>query len=62
VDLPFLPFVFDIAMGVRREDTALRDQLDGVIRRRNRDINALLDRFGVPMTGRRLFAPTHPGR
>jgi mxaJ protein len=48
VDLPFLPFVFDIAMGVRREDTALRDELDAILERRRPEIDALLDRYGVP--------------
>jgi mxaJ protein len=48
IDLPFLPFVFDISMGVRREDTALRDELDAVIERRRPEIDALLERYGVP--------------
>lgn len=48
IDLPFLPFVFDIAMGVRREDEALRDELDEVIDRREDEIRALLARYGVP--------------
>lgn len=49
VDLPFLPFVFDIAMGVRREDTTLRARLDSALVRRQDDITALLARFGVPL-------------
>ena len=48
VDLPFLPFVFDISMGVRREDTALRDELDAILERRRPEIEAILDRYGVP--------------
>jgi len=48
IDLPFLPFVFDVAMGVRRGNEALRDRLDAVIRTRRAEIDALLDRFGVP--------------
>jgi mxaJ protein len=48
VDVPYLPFVFDIAMGVRREDTALRDTLDAVLLRRRRDIDRLLAEYGVP--------------
>ena len=51
VDPPFLPFVFDISMAVRRGDTALRDELDGVLVRRRAEIDALLDRFGVPRVG-----------
>jgi mxaJ protein len=48
VDLPYLPFAFDIAMGVRRGDTTLRNSLDGVIRRRQHDIDRLLADYGVP--------------
>lgn len=49
VDLPFLPFVFDISMAVRREDKALRDRLDQVIEKRQPEIDAILRRYGVPM-------------
>lgn len=49
IDLPFLPFVFDIAMGVRREDTALRDELDAALERRSADIDAILREYHVPV-------------
>ena len=48
VDVPYLPFVFDIAMGVRRGETALRDSLDAVIHRRQRYIDRILADYGVP--------------
>jgi len=48
IDLPYLPFVFDIAMGVRRGDNALRDQVDAVLEREAPAIGRLLDRYGVP--------------
>jgi mxaJ protein len=48
VDVPYLPFVFDIAMGVRRGDTVLRDSLDAVIARRQHDIDRILADYGVP--------------
>ena len=48
VDLPYLPFVFDIAMAVRRGDTALRDSLDAVLARRRGDIDRILADYGVP--------------
>jgi mxaJ protein len=48
IDLPYLPFVFDISMGVRRGETALRDQLDAELERRQPEIDAILDRYGVP--------------
>lgn len=52
IDLPFLPQVFDIAIGVRHGEFALRDRLDEVLERRAEDIDALLDDFGVPYTRR----------
>lgn len=48
IDLPFLPFVFDIAMAVRRGDTALRDRLDAILVRREKEIDAILREYGVP--------------
>jgi len=47
IDLPYLPFVFDISMGVRRGDP-LRDVLDREIDRRRPDIDRILDAYGVP--------------
>jgi mxaJ protein len=49
IDLPFLPMVFDIAMGVRREDGPLKAALDEVLVRRRSEIRALLQRYGVPL-------------
>jgi mxaJ protein len=43
-----LTFAFDICMGVRRKSTDLRDRLNGFIARRQTDIDAILDEFGVP--------------
>lgn len=43
-----LAFQFSIAMGVRKDDQQLADQLDGVIERRQDDIDALLEGYGVP--------------
>src|SRR5205085_9195344 len=43
-----LPLVFDIAVGVRKGDTALRDQIDGVLARRRAEIDAILDSYNVP--------------
>ena len=48
IDPPFLPFVFDISMGVRRGDTKLRDRLDAEIERRRPEIDRILDAYGVP--------------
>jgi len=51
-DGPALPFEFDIAMGVRRGDDALRDALDRVLARRALEIRQILERFGVPLVSR----------
>ena len=47
-DSPSLPLAFDISMGVRPVDVALRDELDDFIVRRAADIDAILARYGVP--------------
>jgi mxaJ protein len=48
IDLPFLPFVFDISMGVRRENSGLKEQLNAIITRRRAEIDAILREYGVP--------------
>src|SRR3954453_19887879 len=50
-DLPFLPFVFDISMGVARGHESLRDQLNAIIARRRGAIDTILDSYGVPRVG-----------
>jgi mxaJ protein len=50
IDVPFLPQVFDIAMGVRREDKAFRDSLDVILEKEKPAITAILDTYGVPRT------------
>jgi len=51
-DLPFLPFVYDISMGVRRGDEDLRQQLDDFLVRRHDEIERILDEYGVPRVGK----------
>lgn len=46
--LASVPFEFAISMGVRRDDVELQRVLDDVIVRRQRDIDAILARYGVP--------------
>jgi mxaJ protein len=43
-------FEFDIAMGVRPGDRALRDELDAILERRRKDIDAILSEYSVPRT------------
>ena len=48
IDQPFLPFVFDISMGVRRDDQELRDQVEQVLEKRRDEIDRILESYGVP--------------
>jgi mxaJ protein len=48
-DGPALPMVYDISMGVRRDDVALRRELDAALARRAADIRAVLAEYGVPL-------------
>jgi mxaJ protein len=52
VDVPFLPFVFDVSMAVRRGDEALRDRLERALAAERRAIDALLADYGVPRVDR----------
>ena len=58
IDPPFMPFVFDMAMGVRRTDVDLRLRLDSVIARRRPEITAILDEYAVPRVGTIGGAPS----
>ena len=48
IDLPFLPFVYDISMGVRRGDDAFREELEEILVRKRALIESILDQYGVP--------------
>ncbi|HEY8611384.1 MAG TPA: substrate-binding domain-containing protein [Roseomonas sp.] len=48
IDGPRLPMVFDISMGVRREDEALQRELDAAMARNRDEIDAILTEYGVP--------------
>lgn len=43
-----IPMRFSIAMGVRKDDAALAGELDAALARLAPEIDALLDRYGVP--------------
>jgi mxaJ protein len=47
----FLPFIYDISMGVRRGDTAFRERLEGILDRRRGEIRKILEAYGVPLVG-----------
>jgi mxaJ protein len=43
------PFQYDIGMGVRRRDRALRDSLEAALDRRGPEIQSILKQYGVPV-------------
>jgi mxaJ protein len=45
---PNLPFHFDIAIGVRQGDEALKDSLDAELVRRRAAIQQILTNYGIP--------------
>lgn len=55
-------FQFDIAMGVRKGDHALRDQLNDFIAENGPEIAALLTSYGVPLLDKRFSSASgeHP--
>ena len=62
VDVPFLPFVFDVSMGVRRDSPALKAEVEDVLARRKDAVARILDDYGVPRVGvARRAAPRKEG-
>jgi len=47
-DPPGLRFSFAIAMGVRKQDIVLRDELNRLLDRRREEIQKILEEYGVP--------------
>jgi mxaJ protein len=45
---PHLPFTFSLAMGVRKNDKPLRDELEAVLNLKHDEIEAILNDYGVP--------------
>src|SRR4051812_6242183 len=46
---PGIPFTFAMSMGVRPGETALKTELEGVLQRRRKDIEKILDAYGIPV-------------
>lgn len=49
IDSSGFPFVFSIAMGVRKGDVALQRELNEILKRRKRDIEKILTDYGTPV-------------
>src|SRR5205823_2561497 len=52
LDPPALPLAFDIAMGVKKSNKPLRDQLNVIIERESPRIAKILDEYGIPRVPR----------
>jgi mxaJ protein len=48
IDRPFLPFVYDISVGVRRGEQDFRDRIDSILQQRRDEIQHLLKDYGIP--------------
>jgi mxaJ protein len=48
IDLPYLPFTYDISIGVRRGEDRLKDIIEQILDRRRADIDAILASYKVP--------------
>jgi mxaJ protein len=48
-----LPFAFDISLGVRKGDEALKKQLEQVLDRKQLEIQKILKDYGVPLMDRK---------
>jgi mxaJ protein len=60
IDVPFLPFVFDVSMAVRRGDDALREELDRTLAAERAAVDALLAAYHVPRVDRPAAAAPAP--
>jgi len=49
VEPPSPPSALDVAAGVRRGDTRMRDRLESALERRRGEIRAILETYGVPL-------------
>ena len=48
VDLPMLPMIYEISMGVRRGDDTLRNEINAALAKHRPEIDAILAEYGVP--------------
>lgn len=58
--MPGMPFAYDIAMGVRKDDQALAARLDAAIERRRDDIQRILSAYHLPLIEPDLGPPGSP--
>jgi mxaJ protein len=61
IDPPGMQFAFSIAMGVRKDDAALRDELNAVLMAERVAIERILDNYGVPRVTTQRATVTEAG-
>jgi len=49
-DMPSMPFAYEMAMGVRKDDAALAAQLEKSLERKRREIHDILAAYHIPLT------------
>lgn len=59
-DPPSIPFAYDISMGVRPGDTAFKSELEIILDRRRREIEGILEQYGVPLVSARRHGGREP--
>ncbi len=57
---PGVRFAFGIAMGVKKGEPGLRDELNAVLARRRSEIDRILDDYGVPRVAAAPVLPVEP--
>jgi len=62
IDLPYLPFVYDISMGVRRGEDELKAQLEEILVRRRNEIEKILNEYDVPRADFKEIALNKEGK
>lgn len=57
IDPPALRFIFDISLAVRPGDVKLKQELEGVLDRKQAEIDRILTKYGVPLISAAPSAP-----
>ncbi|HEY8562463.1 MAG TPA: substrate-binding domain-containing protein [Pyrinomonadaceae bacterium] len=62
IDLPYLPFVYDVSVGVRRGEDDLKNRIEEILTRRRAEIEKILDEYGVPRVAGETAALNREGK
>lgn len=62
IDLPYLPFVYDISLGVRRGEDELKDQLQMILIRKHDKVEKILDEYNIPRVSLETAAVRKEGK